>query len=136
MKPKEKKPETIYRIIDRESGRAQGSYSRTYCDEFDFQSVNKARHSNVHGMYEDNKKYKISKYKVTYELIEDDCDGKEQIKKVQIRKIQEEDRILILAPEEREEESIVKAMTAMILKDLDASFKNLGSSKRKEREEK
>ncbi len=72
MKPREKKPETVYRIIDRESGKAQGSYSRAYCDEFDFNSVEEARTANCHGMFEDKQKYKIAKYKVTYELIEDD----------------------------------------------------------------
>lgn len=75
MKPKEMKPETVYRIINRESGEAQGSYSRAYCDEYDFNSVGQARRANVHGMFEDKEKYKIAKYKVTYELIEDDCVG-------------------------------------------------------------
>lgn len=72
MKPKEKKPEIVFRIINRETGEAQGSYSRAYCDEFDFESVSKARQANVHGVFENNEKYKIAKYKVTYELIEDD----------------------------------------------------------------
>lgn len=74
MKPRENKPEIVYRIIDRESGYAQGSYSRACCDEYDFRSTEEARRSNVHGMYEDQDKYKIAKYKVTYELIEDDCE--------------------------------------------------------------
>ena len=73
MKPKEKKPETVYRIINRDSGEAVGSYSRAYCDEFDFASVSQARSANVHGEFKNSKKYKIAKYKVTYELIEDDC---------------------------------------------------------------
>lgn len=74
MKPKEKKPETVFRIIDRNSGEAVGSYSRAYCDEYDFSSVNEARNANCHGMFEDKEKYKIAKYKVTYTLIEDDCE--------------------------------------------------------------
>lgn len=74
MKPKEKKPETVYRIINRESGEPEGSYSRSCCDEYDFYSVLDARNSNCHGMYEDKKKYKIAKYKVTYELLNDSCD--------------------------------------------------------------
>ncbi len=77
MKPKEKKPQIVYQIIDRKSGYTQGSYSRACCDEFDFESVSHARHANVHGIYEDKHKYKIAKYKVIYELIEDDCDDKE-----------------------------------------------------------
>ncbi len=39
MKPKEKKPQEVYRIIDRETGEACGSYSRAYCNEYDFNSV-------------------------------------------------------------------------------------------------
>lgn len=74
MKPKEKKPETVFRIIDRNSGEAVGSYSRAYCDEYDFSSVSEARNANCHGMFEDKEKYKIVKYKVTYTLIEDDCE--------------------------------------------------------------
>ena len=72
MKPKEKKPETVFRIIDRETGEAQGSYSRAYCDEYDFRSPGDARRANVHGKYEDKEIYKIAKYKVTYELISED----------------------------------------------------------------
>ena len=74
MKPKEKKPETVFRIINRNSGEAVGSYSRAYCDEYDFSSVSEARTANFHGMFEDKEKYKIAKYKVTYTLIEDDCE--------------------------------------------------------------
>ena len=71
MKPKEKKPETVFRIINKETGEAQGSYSRAYCDEYDFRSSDNARRANVHGKYEDKEKYKIAEYKVTYELIND-----------------------------------------------------------------
>ena len=74
MKPKEKKPEIVFRIIDIETGNACGSYSRAYCDEYDFESAQQARRSNCHGMFEDRSKYKIAKYRVVYELIEDNCD--------------------------------------------------------------
>ena len=74
MKPKEKKPETVFRIIDTKTGAAVGSYSRSYCDEYDFTSPQAARTANCHRMFEDRKKYKIAKYRVIYELIEDDCD--------------------------------------------------------------
>ena len=70
MKPKEKKPDFVYRIIDAESGNAVGSYSRAYCDEYDFRSVKEARTANCHGKFLDKNKYKIAKYKVTYELLE------------------------------------------------------------------
>lgn len=75
MKPKEDKPEIVYRIINRQTGIAQGSYSRAYCDEYDFNSISAARNANCHGLFLDDK-YKIAKYRVTYELIEDDVEEK------------------------------------------------------------
>ena len=74
MKPRERKPETVFRIIDRDTGKAQGSYSRAYCDEYDFSSLERARSANCHGMFEDKVKYGIAKYRVTYELIEENVD--------------------------------------------------------------
>lgn len=74
MKPHDKKPETVYRILDRETFALNGSYSRSYCTEYDFESPSSARGSNCHGIYEDRAKYRIAKYRVTYELIDDDVD--------------------------------------------------------------
>ena len=74
MKPKEKKPEIVFRIIDKQTGGAVGSYSRACCDEYDFRSVDEARAANCHGVFKNKEKYKIAKYKVIYELIEDDCE--------------------------------------------------------------
>ena len=78
MKPREKKPENVFRIISIETGEAVGSYSRAYCDEFDFNSAEEARSAlfcmvagNCHGIFKDEDKYSISKYRVTYELIEE-----------------------------------------------------------------
>ena len=71
MKPREKKPETVFRIISIETGEAVGSYSRAYCDEFDFNSSEEDRSANCHGLFKDEDKYSISKYRVTYELIEE-----------------------------------------------------------------
>jgi len=85
MKPKEKKPETVFRIIDRSTGEAQGSYSRAYHDEFDFRSVYEARLANCHGIFTDESKYRIAKYKVTYTLINDDCEVEEENKKYYIK---------------------------------------------------
>ena len=76
MKPREKKPEIVYRIIQKgaegwgKAGEAIGSYSRAYCDEYDFRSVEEARRANCHGVFEDRDKYAIAKYRVTYELLE------------------------------------------------------------------
>ncbi len=75
MKPKEKKPAVIYRVVNKETGDVMGSYSRACCDEYDFNSISEARESNVHGIFRNKDKYKVSKYRVTYELIEDDCDN-------------------------------------------------------------
>jgi len=75
MKPKEKKPEEVFRIIDCATGEAVGSYSRSCHDEFDFSSANEARTANCHGMFEDKQRYKIARYRVTYELIADDVDA-------------------------------------------------------------
>lgn len=72
MKPREKKPGTVYRIIDRATGEPVGSYSRAYCDEYDFSSSDEARSANCHGIFKDRDKYAIAKYRVTYELIEAD----------------------------------------------------------------
>ena len=72
MKPKEKKPDIVFRIISRNTGEAVGSYSRACCDEFDFRSSSEARAANCHGIFKDEKKYKIAKYRVTYTLLEDD----------------------------------------------------------------
>ena len=69
LNQKRKKPETVYRIISKSSGEAVGSYSRAYCDEFDFNSASEARNEHCYNM----EKCNIAKYKVTYELIEDDC---------------------------------------------------------------
>ena len=74
MKPKEEKPKIVHRIIDRQTGKAQGSYSRACHDEFDFASASEARHANCHGMFEDKEKYAIAKYEVTYTLLNENCD--------------------------------------------------------------
>ncbi len=74
MKPKEKKPETVFRIIDKETGEAVGSYSRAYCDEYDFNSVSEAKNANCHGIFRNREKYRIAQYRVSYKLIEEDCE--------------------------------------------------------------
>jgi hypothetical protein len=75
MKPREKKPEIVFRIIDRADGKPMGSYSRACCNEYDFTSPTSARHANCHGMFQNKEKYSIAKYKVTYTLIEEDVDN-------------------------------------------------------------
>lgn len=79
-----KEPLEVYRILDKESNEPQGVYWRGNYDKYDFGSVESARSSNVHGVYEDKGKYKIAKYKVTYELIDDDCDNAKSVEKKEI----------------------------------------------------
>lgn len=74
MKIKDKKPSHVFRIIDRRTGEAQGVYSRACSNEYDFESASQARNANCHGLYEDKESFKVAKYKVTYELIEDDVE--------------------------------------------------------------
>jgi hypothetical protein len=72
--PKAKAPKTVYRIIDRNTGDAVGSYSRSYDDEYDFESKSSARNANCHGEFKDKEQYAIAKYRVTYELIDPDVE--------------------------------------------------------------
>ena len=75
MKPHDKKPQEVFRIIDRKTGEAVGSYSRAYCDEYDFGSADGARSANCHGIFKDKAKYAIAKYRVVYELLDADVDA-------------------------------------------------------------
>ena len=51
-----------------------GVYSGSCHNDFEFGSASSARRANCHGIYEDKKRYKINKYKVTYTLIEEDVE--------------------------------------------------------------
>ena len=62
----------IYRIVDRDTDEEVSVYMRGARDEYNFGSVESARRSNCHGIYEDRTKYKIRKYKLV--LVDDDCD--------------------------------------------------------------
>ncbi len=75
-----KPPQEVFRIISNRTGEAVGSYSRACHDEFDFGSVESAREANCHGMFKDKKEYRIAKYRVVYELIDDDVDQSEPFK--------------------------------------------------------
>ena len=70
MKPNDK---DVFVIHNRETGEAQGVYSRACHDEYEFSSAERARSSNCHGIYKDKTEYRIAKYRVTYELIDDDA---------------------------------------------------------------
>lgn len=77
---KDKEDNIVCRIIDRKTDVIQGSFSRACHDKYDFNSVYEARLANCHGIFTDKKKYKITKYRIIYELIEDDCDIEEENK--------------------------------------------------------
>ena len=62
----------IYMIVDKENDRFAGSYTRGNYDRYEFDSVSDARGANCHGMFKDKEKYRIAKYRVTYELIDGD----------------------------------------------------------------
>lgn len=81
----------VYRIISKDTNKPEGVYSRAYHDEYDFESIKSARSANCHGIYKDKNKYKIAKYKVTYELIDDDCDPitKEELIEIDKKKKEE-----------------------------------------------
>ena len=98
----------VYRIIDRETDYLQGAYSRAYHTEYDFDSVSSARGSNCHGIYKDRAKYKIAKYKVTYELIDEDCDKptEKEIQRYLIKK--EEEAKELIAKDKRLRELAIK----------------------------
>jgi len=63
-----------YRIINRKTGDMEGTYSRACHTQYEFGSPEEARSSNCHNIYQDRGKYRIAKYRVTYELIEEDVD--------------------------------------------------------------
>ena len=68
------KSKEVCMIHNRETGDSVGSYSRACRDVFEFDSVSSARNANCHDMFQDKEKYKINRYKVTYELIEEDAE--------------------------------------------------------------
>jgi len=70
--------EHVYRIVDRRTGEHQKVYSRAYHDVYDFDSPESARHANCWGIHADPKQFKIAKYRVTFELIEDECDEEKE----------------------------------------------------------
>lgn len=68
---------TVYRILRRDNNELVGSFERAYHDKYDFESVSEARNANCHGIFKDKDEYKIAKYRVTYELIDDDCNDED-----------------------------------------------------------
>lgn len=70
----------IYKIINNETGELEGAYNRSYYTQYEFSSPGEARSSNVHNIFRNKREYRIQKWKVTYELVDDDCDPYRQEK--------------------------------------------------------
>ena len=94
------KDKEVYRIIDKENGSHQGVYDRSYNNSYDFDSPCSARSANCHGIYKDWDKYKINKYKVTFTLIEEDCEDKWTLEMKEEKKERENDPVFISVKEE------------------------------------
>ena len=76
LKPR---PKIVFRIVDRKNGTVCGSYSRSYHDEYDFESIENARSANCDGEFEQKGLYAIAKYRVTYTLLDPNVDGGEYV---------------------------------------------------------
>jgi len=61
----------VYMILDRQTGKPVGSYSRAYHDEYEFHSREAALNANYFGKFKDEDKYEIARYLVTYKRVED-----------------------------------------------------------------
>jgi hypothetical protein len=59
----------VYKIVDNETGLFATAYSRSYHDVEEWNSKDSAVNSNVHGVFKDEAKYSVKKYRVTYEEI-------------------------------------------------------------------
>lgn len=77
MKPKKIKPKIVYRIIHKATGTAGYKEGHQFSDDtYDFDSIFKARDADFYREFKDKDKYNIAKYRVIYELIDDNCDNK------------------------------------------------------------
>ena len=64
------RPETISCVMDMTTGETMGQYPLTYCDEWaKWREAGGEKHSEL---LELEKRYRVRRYKVTYELIEED----------------------------------------------------------------
>jgi len=68
----------IYKIINNKTGENEGAYNRSYYTQYEFSSPGNARVSNVNEVFQNKLEYRIQKWKVTYELVDDDCDPYKQ----------------------------------------------------------
>src|ERR1019366_661040 len=80
--------------------------SRACCDEYDFSSAESARSANCHGTFEDRKRYRIAKYRVTYTLINPDVDKGTKSP----REKEEAERLKKMTPAERKAHKKMQAI--------------------------
>lgn len=59
----------VYRILNKNTNKIEGSYERCNYMKYDFDSEEQARDSNCHGMYADKERYDVIKIKVTEEVV-------------------------------------------------------------------
>lgn len=68
------KKKFIYRIVEIATGKVVPCYFQFRGDIYDFDSVNEARDSNCHGVFQDKTKYRIIQVEITETIIQDYCD--------------------------------------------------------------
>lgn len=89
-----KEEKEVYKIINNHSSKVESvRFPPTVTYETDFDSIKSARSANCHGEYKKKDEYRIAKYKVTYELINDDCDPITKDDQVEIDKRLEDERV-------------------------------------------
>ena len=56
---------SVFRIVERATGKAMSAYQRGNYDQYDFPSAEAARESNVHGVFKDTEKFAVLEFEVT-----------------------------------------------------------------------
>ena len=59
-------PKTVFRLWDEEEECWASSYERGNYDKYEWASGEDARRANVHGVFEDEKRYTVKEFVVTY----------------------------------------------------------------------
>lgn len=62
----------VYVVVDKESGKEMGTFSRNYVSEEERLRIES---SDKYGLFSDQTKYEIQKYRVEYKLIEEEKNG-------------------------------------------------------------
>ena len=62
----------VFTLHDNATGEQVGSYDRSCGDRYEWSSEADARRDNCHDIFEDREKYKVKRWRVTYELLDDE----------------------------------------------------------------